>query len=528
LTILVLAHASGLDNGFHYDDGHSILRNPHIRSLDNLPTFFTNPHTFSENPDYAMYRPLVLVAHALNYAWSEYRPWGYQLLNLFFHILASLLVFALLRQLRLPPSAALLGALLFGLHPAQTENINYISSRSESMAALFYLGAFFCYLRAFPASTAPSWSWYGLSLLSFGLGLLCKAIALTLPLTLLFYAFLHNQQARVYKLHLPYWLLGGVYLLLYHNLAAQGFERSGQVRDLTTQLATQSKAFVHYLKLAFVPTTLNVHQQFFTSSSFLEPAALLGLLAGCSVIGLIYFLRCRARLLAFGLGWFLLILLPTFLVPLHILVNDHRLYLALFGLALVLGQLAKYLKPRWALYLVCLVAGMLSFQRHAVWKNELTLWQDAVIRAPLMPEAHYNLGYAHHQAGDMARARQAYEQAVHLSPAYARAQTNLGAIYRQEGQTQQAIQAFQSALQAAPETVEALNNLGLIYTAQKHFDEAIALFQQALRLQPELAEVWMNLGLAYRDQGQREQAVQALSRAIQLKPALKKQFPVGN
>ncbi|MBN97862.1 MAG: hypothetical protein CME16_01255 [Gemmatimonadetes bacterium] len=527
LALLILVHAPGLDNGFHYDDGHSILRNPHIRSLDNLPTFFTDPSKFSENPDFAMYRPLVLVAHTLNYAWGAYTPWGYQLLNLAIHVLASLLVLALLCQFRLPPPAALLGALLFGLHPAQTETINYISSRSESMAALFYLGAFYSHLRALAPSGALLRSWYGLSLLAFVLGLLCKAVVITLPLALLFFALLHQKRTRTGKLLLPYWILGGIYLLLYFALAGQGLTRSAQLRDLSTQLATQSKAFVHYLKLSFAPTTLNVQQQFFTSSSFGESAPLLALITGTSFLSLLYLWRRRAPTLAFGLGWFLLILLPTLLVPLHILVNDHRIYLALFGPALILGQAGKDPKLRWMLYPVCLVFSLLSFQRHAIWQDELSLWGDAVKGAPLMPEAHYNLGYAHHQAGAREEARQAYERAVALSPGYARAQTNLGTIYRQEGRTEEAIQAFQSALQAAPETVEALNNLGLIFRSKKHFDEAIALFRRALHLQPKGAEIWMNLGLTYRDQGQRQQAVRALQQAIQLKPALKEQFPAG-
>ena len=68
----LVVHFSALGNGFHYDDGHSIVRNPHIRDLGNLTEFFVNPAMYSENPGYAMFRPLVLVSTALNYHVSSF------------------------------------------------------------------------------------------------------------------------------------------------------------------------------------------------------------------------------------------------------------------------------------------------------------------------------------------------------------------------------------------------------------------------------------------------------------------------
>ena len=529
--VVFLVHAHSLGNSFHYDDGHSLLRNPHIRSLENLPTFFTDPRTFSENPDYAMYRPLVLVAHALNYAWGAYDPAGYQLLNLIIHCLASLLVYLLLLQLQLPPGSALLGALLFGLHPAQTEPVNFISSRSESLAALFYLGSFYSYLRATPQTrSTTTWGWYSLSLVSAILALLSKATAITLPVMLLAHSFLnlHKQDKKqIVKIHCPYWILSASYLVLYRTLAAQGLERAGQVRSLTEQLATQSKAFVHYLKLTFFPVDMNVHQQFSTSSSIFEATPFIALLGGTSLFAIAFTKNRHKYLFIFGLSWFFIILLPTFIVPLHILVNDHRLYLSILGFALIISALFTSVKKPWALYLLCALFALISFQRDEVWKNEITLWEDAVSQAPLMPEASYNLGHAYHLAGNLPQARKAYERAVELSPEYARAQSNLGAIYREDGRLPEAIRAFQMALKVEPEMVETLNNLGLVYGAQGRLDESIALFQQALRLNPDLAEIWYNLGLVYRDKGQMQEAAQALQKALQLNPEIKNRFPAG-
>lgn len=516
-------HLPDLNHTFHYDDGHSLQRNPHLRTLANLPRFFSDPRTFSENPDYAMYRPVLLVTYALDYAWSQDEPFGYLLVNLIIHCLASSTVYLLLRQLGFVRQSAFLTALLFGLHPVQSEPVNYISSRSESLAGLFFLAAFSTYLRTF--SSSPSLAWYGVSLFSFALGILAKSTAIALPLLLLLHRQWLAQDRPALKWHLPYWLLAGLYLFIYQELAPQGLARAGQVRPWPSQLATQAKALIYYVRRAAMPIDLSVYPQFWPAVSPLELVPLLALLSVAALLGMAILLRRRHPLFALGLFWFPSTLLPVLVVPLHILVNDHRLYLAILGPCLILGHLAGQSGRHWPLGLLCLLFALLSYQRDRVWKDEITLWQDAVAKAPLMPETHYNLGHAYHLAGDLVRARQAYEQAVQLSPGYARAQVNLGVLYRQEGQLDQAEQALLAALRNQPDLVEALNNLGLVYGDQGRLEEAAAIFREALKLRPELAEVHFNLGLIYRDQGKDQQAFEHLNRALQLDPGLKDRFP---
>lgn len=521
LLALLVFHARSLGNGFHYDDGHSLERNPHLRNLRALPSFFTDAHTYSENPAYAMYRPLVVTTHALNYALGGYEARGYLVFNLAIHCLATLLVFHLLGQLGFALLPALGGALIFGLHPAQTEVVNYISSRSESMAGLFSLAAFSAYL--YSLSTPAQRRWLPLSLLAFALALLSKSTALALPLLLLLHHCLFAPR-RPLKHHLPYWALCGLYLLLYSALSGQGIEKASQVRDFSSQFATQAKALIHYLLLSFVPVHLNIQQQFFTAASLGAALPLLGLLVGGSLVVLAW--QSRSPWVPFALGWFLLSLSPTLVVPLNILVNDHRLYLALFGLSLLAARWLAKSRVHWPLWVFCLLLGMLCFVRAGVWKDEVTLWQDAARRAPLMAEAHYNLGHACQQLHDLEGARSAYEKAVALSPDYTRAQVNLGAVYREMGEVDKAQAAFERALAAEPGMVEALNNLGLVCAGKGQYERAIALYQQALALAlaPQQAEIWLNLGLACRDSGRRGEALQALSRAIQLDPTLKERF----
>ena len=515
IVLVFLAHAPTLDSGFHYDDQHSLLANPHIRDLANLPRFFVDPTAFSVNPDYAMYRPLVLVAHALNFAVGGYNPFGYQLLNLGIHCLATLVVYGLLLQWPFAPTAAIAGALLFGLHPVQTEAVNFVSSRSESLAALFYLGAFYAYLRGK----------YLPSLASFILALLCKATAITLPFTLALYAWVYGDGLKTIKRQWPYWVLSIGYVALYLSLAAPGtgIERATQVRPLPAQLATQSKALIHYIQLVAIPVDLNIQQQFFVSESplHLVPLLSLGIVASLGYL----VLHRRPAPLVFAALFFVGVLSPTLVLPLHILVNDHRLYLATFALALLLSSLLAKVHRKY-IWAVCLLFASLSMQHGQVWRSDLRLWQDAAHKAPLMPEAHYNHGYALHNAGDIDGALDAYRQAIYLLPSYARAQNNIGAIYLQRGQLTEALQSYKIALAAEPGVVETLNNMGLCYAKLGKMDEALALYRRAVALDDKQAEIWLNLGLLYRDTGQMTEAGQALGRALKLDPMITQRFPV--
>ena len=73
VVLLFLTYANSLDNDFHYDDYHSIVQNRHIRSLANIPQFFTDPQTFSMLTQRAMFRPLVLTSYALNHHFGQYQ-----------------------------------------------------------------------------------------------------------------------------------------------------------------------------------------------------------------------------------------------------------------------------------------------------------------------------------------------------------------------------------------------------------------------------------------------------------------------
>ncbi len=529
VAAVVLVYLGSLDNSFHYDDGHSIQRNPHIRDLANLPRFFTDTSLFSENPEYAMYRPLVLTSHALNYALGGPDPSGYIALNLAIHTAATALAFLVLLQLGGGLYGATLGALLFGFHPVHSEVINFVSARSESLAAGFMLLSFAAYMRATQSGgsriAVSSKGYRALSVLAFGLGLLCKATAIALPALLIVYAWLRHPKGwnwrDLARVQLAYWAVTALYVATYLFFSSQSVGRAGEVRSATSQIATQAKAIVHYIKLSIMPTELTIYHQFFISDSLAEWAPFLGLLAGLS-LALMFVVLCRTNWLAsFGCAWFVITLFPTLAVPLNLAVNDHRLYLALLGPVITLTALCR--DRRFAIWAVAAAAvfGLLSAKQDVVWQDELSLWDHAAKRAPLMPEAHYNLAVEYHEVGDLQIARLSYEAAVGLDATYEEAQANLASIYRAAGELEKAESALKAALQAEPDLPGALNSLGLLLMDKGQLERAEQVFLQILASDPEVAEAHFNLGLIYRDQGKKDLAVEYLKRAVALKPELK-------
>ena len=115
---------NSLGNPFHYDDSHSIVNNLHIRDLGNIPAFFHDPTLFSEDPESAMFRPLLLTSFALNYAVSELQVWTYHAVQIVFHVLCVLLLFSIAKELAGSTLAAGAGALAFAVHPIATEPVN--------------------------------------------------------------------------------------------------------------------------------------------------------------------------------------------------------------------------------------------------------------------------------------------------------------------------------------------------------------------------------------------------------------------
>ena len=502
--VCCLCYVNFASGAFHYDDFHSLVQNPHIRTLANIPDFFTEPATFSADVEKKMYRPVLLLSYAVQYAVHGYEPLGFLLANLLIHIVASILVCALAGDLLGSRRAGLVAALFFAAHPIAGEPVNYISSRSESLAACFYLATLLLAVQGRRNG----------ALLCYSVGLLVKSVLITAPVLLWIIDGWLRRGQRSWRYFMPYAgvAVGYVGLISYNRFLSGSL--AAPVRDWMTQLLTQCKTPAYYLHLLAMPSNLNVEHQFFAAKAP-DAAVVVGfaLLASLGWLAWVGRGRFPGAMLLCGA----VLLLPTTIMPLNMLVNERRLYLVLACLALGAGYLSNRLSRRWQfVWLLCAVG--LCLQRNPVWQSELTLWQDATKKAPLMYRTQANLGKALQLAGRPGEARAAYLRAIDLDDRQADPYNNIATLYHLEGDVIEAIAWYEQAIDRNPQLNEVHQNLGDAYAQQGAPDKAIAAYKRALAIDGEKGEVWSNYGLILYREGHLNAAAAAFQMAIERLP----------
>jgi hypothetical protein len=428
---VTLAYANAFAAAYQFDDFAAVLANPATQSLAGwwhaLPGI----------------RPLLKLSYALG-AELGGGVVAAHALNIAIHALDAVLLWMLWRRWlpSLAPSleridlAALLGALLFALHPAATEAVTYVSGRSMSLAAMFMLAA----LLADDASrTRPSHralAWAGPAL--FALALAVRETALVMPAIPLLRAWVtgHSLGAELcrmsrYALVLAVAALAAVATPGYHVF----FGVSVATRDLVAQAMGQVLAHGYLITHSLAGLT-NIDPDLRVPTAWSPTLTAYALLLAAFVAAMVL-ARRRQPWLAFAIGWYFLQLAPAnSLLPRLDLANDRHLHLALAGpmlaLACVLARMATRESARafaCALaFALCATLALATSRRNADYRSEIALWRATVRDSPFKARAWLNFGYAYRLEGDFVHAANAYRCALMLEPANALAAIDLDLV----------------------------------------------------------------------------------------------------
>jgi Flp pilus assembly protein TadD len=548
--VLVLAglaaYADSLGGPFTYDDAGSILENRSIRHLGDLGAVLRPPASGGQTVGG---RPFLNLSLAVNYALSGTAVWSYHLGNVLIHLGAGLLLAAILRRTleragRPPVAAAVLGglvALLWTVHPLQTEAVTYTIQRAESLMGLCYLLTLYSFLRyAETPAAAPGRraGWAMAAVAACAAGMATKEVMVSAPLIVLLYdrTFLAGSFRGAWAArrgcHLALaatWLLLGALMLGTHNRGGSiGF---GNGVPWWAYALTQFLALVRYLWLSVWPHPLVFDYGTFWihgAGEVLPAAAVILLLLGLTVAAV-----CgrRHRALGFLGAWFFLILAPTSsLVPgTTQMIVEHRMYLPLAAVLtlLVLGLAAAIERGRGRVLLgggivflpVAAAYGALTFRRNAVYGSDLLLWRDTVAQRPEAARPHGYLGAVLLKRGDTSGAWAEYQTAARIDPDYPQAHNGLGTLLLRAGRTGEAIAEYRRAVAAAPRYAEAQYNLGLALLAAGQAEEAVAHERAALAGRPDYPDALNTLGNALFKLGQPAAAAASFGQAVALEPA---------
>jgi tetratricopeptide (TPR) repeat protein len=528
---VVAAYGRTFSGPFVFDDVFTIANNPTLGTWRGA--FFPPLNTTASG------RPVLNLSLALNHAISGTDVWSYHAVNLAIHVLAALVLFGILRRTPIPlagpaaASIAFLSALLWSLHPLQTESVTYIVQRAESLMGLFYLATLYGFIRGAAADGRARLRWFALSFAACLLGMATKEVMVSAPVMALLYdrTFLAGSFREAWiRRRRVYAALGATWLVLPFLVASThgraGTSGFGSGVGFWSYALTQFPAIVRYLRLSAWPHPLvfDYGTQWVSGLSEVWPSALaiLALLAGTA------WALCRSgpagRALGFAGAWFFAILAPTSLVPGNRqTAAEHRMYLALIPVVVLFVVFVHRRLGRFALP-VCLVLaaalGGATWMRNRDYRSALAIWSDTVARCPENAFAHDNLGTALVKIpGRLPEAIAQYEWSLRLRPNDPQTHNNLGyALEQTPGRLPEAIEQYREAIRLNPADPVAHYNLGNALKSQGAIPGAIAEYEETLRLFPDYAGAHINLGNALLAEGRTDEALAQYRRAIALAP----------
>jgi tetratricopeptide (TPR) repeat protein len=530
-----LAYANSFAGPFLFDDPDAITRNPSIQPGWTLAGVLQGPMGNS-----ASGRPLLNLSLALNQAVSGAQVWSYHALNLLIHLAAALVLFGLVRRTlqRIgwagAQGAALAAALLWTLHPVQTESVTYVIQRAESLMGLCYLLTLYGLAR-YAGEGGKAWA--GLCLAACFLGMAAKEVMVTAPFIVLLYdrAFFAGSFREAWRRRAGLYLgLAASWLVLLFLLVRMGGSRAGTIGfgvavPWWRYALTQFPAVAHYLRLSVWPYPLVLD---YGAAWVRSPGEVLPFVpvVAALVAGTLYALVRFPRAGFLGC-WFLVILAPTSsVIPgIRQTIAEHRMYLplaaVLVALVLAVQRLLAWAWPRRAGpagFALCMMAaaaaGAATFARNRDYRSSLTIWTDTVRRRPDNAYAHYNLGFALADAGRFPEAVREDRTAVQLDPTLAEGHEALGLALAGNGQLDEGVAEDERALQLQPAYPEGEFNLANALAQKGDLPGAIGHFQRALALRPDFPPACLNLGNALLQSGRTQEAVRQYRAALRLQP----------
>jgi len=519
--------------------------------------------------------------------WLEHKLWGlaplpYHLVNVLLHAACAILLWQVLRSLRVP--GAWFGAALWALHPIQVESVAWITEMKNTESGLFFLLSILFFVRwlsrnsARPGRTTQpgvvaegfdaagratralrqkdldretgkgqagaGWS-YALTLLFAALAMASKSSTVILPVVFCLCAWWLQGQWRWRNLTIaiPAFFMSvaaSALSIWTQSLQIAGSHDPRWVRTWPERLIGAGDAVWFYLgKLLWPYPLMTIYPQWKIDAG--QWFSYLPLLAALVVLLILWF-KCRtyglARSWFFAVAWFLTALLPVLglldnAIFKYSLVFDHFQYLASIGPLVLagvgLGRLADRaipifatVKPPWLRSLpgagLLVLLGVLSCQHAWAYENSETLWTAALWGNPDCWVCYSSLGNVLLQNGQTGAAIPNLRKALQINPNRAEDQNSVGIALAQEGRLDEAGEHYKSALNIDPNYAKAHYNFGSALLQQGRTDEGIAHLEKALEINPAFAEVHNDLGIALAGKGRIPEAIEEFEKALKIDP----------
>jgi Flp pilus assembly protein TadD len=506
---------------FVYDDLDQIVNNPALGSWYRaFVQFCLAPVSFTNNfrgAGGSTYRPLYWMSLVLDRkVWGE-AAWGFHFTNLLVHWVNGCVLFVLARRIGVPVLVAATGVLIWLGLPINSEAVAWVSGRAYLLCCFFLLMSLLA---------ANAYLRYGRRVFLFGyvagaLGALLshEEGLLLLPLAvLLAYATGRTSRRLLAGLVSAAVLSDIAYLALKYRVGTRAGTGSAELWSV-------GLVFWKYVQWMVAPVQMSVERSTSTPSNVASAAAVGGWLGMLAVVGAVVLVRKRSPIVAGGVAWGVIALLPFCgVVFLYQGMAERFDYLASAGFALAVATLALESAKAWrGIAVGCLVVwmawgGWRLKARVVDWGDAAALYESSLKATPDSAMLWYNLGTVRQERGEFGDAAKAYDRALALRPDDMRIVNNLAVTLQQSGDKRRAEQEFRRAIELAPEDSKAYTDLGVLLFEEGRVDDAIKSFQKAMEVKPDDPNPYYDLAVLFQQSGRDELAVPFYRKVLELKP----------
>ncbi len=526
LLMVLIAYIPAMMGGYVWDDDMYVTQNPLLTMPNGMQKIWFSLDSPSQ------YFPLVYTMFRMEYGLWGLHPFGYHLINVLIHALNAILLWWILRKLRIP--GAWLAAALWALHPVNVESVAWITERKNTLSTFFYMLSILGWMRFLDKDEQRKWLFYGLSVAATALALFAKTTACTIPAALVIILWLRKERLTLRRMAeiSPYVILGvamgivSIWWEKYH----QGTLGAQFAFTLPERFLIAGHALWFYLGKVILPIKLTFsYPQWKIDAA--SPLQYLWLVAAIGAGIALWKYRSRigngplyagaffAATLAPMLGF---ISLYTFR---YTYVADHYQYVACIApIVLFAAFMTTRVRPNTARYavsavIICLFAVGVWRQGYT-YKDLETMWNDILKKNPASWMAHEGLGVELYNQGFRDAAMDEYREALRLNPEHWEVYTNLGALLDDGGKYKGAIAAYDKGLKLNPGSPKLHFGRGNSLSHIGQEPEAIREYETALKLYPEYAEAHCNLAVVLANQGKLKECEQHLKDALAINPNL--------
>ena len=490
------------------------------------------------------WHPLTMLSHMLDWELFGWKAGGHHWTNVLLHILNGVLLFLLLHRLTGALWRSALVAALFAVHPLNVESVAWVSERKNVLSSFFWFLTLLFYVGY---ARQPGWKRYLPVLICFVLGLMSKAMLVTLPFVLLLMDYwplnrtvvetgssLEKQGelslakvgwGRLIWEKTPLFFLTAVFsaVTLYAQHSTDALSNL-DVLPLFTRLQNAVVAYSLYLKKMVWPFDLSV---FYPYNKISPDKMLLSLSVIFLLSGIVFCLR-KQRYLTVGWFWFLGTLVPVIgLVQVgHQSIADRYAYIPLVGLFIAMSwgmgeftKINKYLKNILTIIfmLFLLALSVVCWQRCQLWGDEVALWSD-VLKNHQQAFAYNFLGLAYAEKGQNDLAMKNYALAIAIDPGFAEALNNRGILNARLNQFGKALNDYDQSIRINPRNIPAYYNRGRLHLKMNRREAAFSDFTQVLRINANLPKAYLNRGFIFGLSGRHDLALAEYQKALRIHP----------